>query len=432
MVADDHTYAHTLGQLPEDGPHELAATLALTDYEPLFARLRQYNRTGRPPYDVRAMWRAFQAKYLLGIRYNVELVALLHSNRAVADACGFDDTTPNESIVCRFFKRLTNHQGLVDEAMASLRARLIDSVNDHKRDHEPAVGEVVAIDSTDIEAYVNTRVQPYSDPTARWGVRTAKTKTKEPLKDKEYFFGYKMHALCDAHYGIPLGHIILPANANDSPQLPKVFDQARTTHPQLPMRYALADRGYDAGTNYRYLEDRGIAPVIFMRNTDKNSIYTVRGRPKCIGGKSMDYAGTDAERGHLFRCPADGCHLKRKVLFTRYCDDEFFELPEPGDTGLLRAVGRTLARASKRWSRLYRKRYTVERLFNSLKQSRLLNLHRYRRQSKVVLHAALSDLTYMATMLWRAEADDMENLRIMRLRPPNDVRSEGHIMPVAA
>ena len=419
MVENHSTYDDALGQVLVDGPHELAATLALTDYEPLFARLQQYNCTGRPPYDVRAMWRAFQAKYLLGIRYNVELVALLRSNRAVADACGFDATTPNESIVCRFFKRLTNHQGLVDEALTALRDRLVDAVNERKGAHEPAVGQVVAIDSTDIETFVNTRVQPYSDPTARWGIRTAKIKTKEPLKGKEYFFGYKMHSLCDAYYGIPLGHIILPANANDSPQLPKVFDQVRVAHPRLPMRYALADRGYDAGTNYRYLEDHGIAPVIFMRNTDKNGIYTVRGKPKCVGGKAMDFIGTDEEKGHQFRCPEGGCRLKDKIGFTRYCDDEFYELPELGDTGMLRSVGRALARASKRWRGLYRKRYTVERLFNSLKQSRLLTLHRYRRQVKVELHSALSNLTYLATMLWRAEADDMENLRIMRLRPPN-------------
>ena len=30
-------------------------------------------------------------------------------------------------------------------------------------------------------------------------------------------------------------HIILPANANDSPQLPKVFEAMRERHPNLPL-----------------------------------------------------------------------------------------------------------------------------------------------------------------------------------------------------
>ena len=98
MVATDHTYEDALRQVPTVAPDDLTEVLNLTDYEPLFARLRQYNRTGRPPYDVRAMWRATLTKYLLGLRYNIELVALLRSNPNVRDACGFDyDTFPTKA-----------------------------------------------------------------------------------------------------------------------------------------------------------------------------------------------------------------------------------------------------------------------------------------------------------------------------------------------
>ena len=418
MVSLDDTYADVWGQVPERCPDELASALALADYEPLFDRLRQYNCTGRPPYSVRAMWRAVLTKYLLGIDYNVELVDLLRSNRAVADACGFGSTTPNASVVCRFFKRLMHHQDLVNEAIAYLRDKLIDRVNACKQEHEPSVGEIVAIDSTDIETFVDTRRKPYTDPDARWGVRTPKVKKPKADGDKEYFFGYKMHTICDAHFGIPLGHIILPANANDSPQLPKVFEAMRERHPNLPLRYALADRGYDAGANYRYLDDRQINPVILMRNTDKDGLYTVDGRPICLGGVAMRYIESDPQRGHLYGCRPEGCRLKSKVMFTRHCDTRYYERPEPGDTELLRKVGRVIPRAGRLWRRLYRKRQTIERLFNSLKQSRLLNLHRYRRRRKVELHAALSTHAYLATMLMRVQAGDMENLRMMRIATP--------------
>ena len=83
---------------------------------------------------------------------------------------------------------------------------------------------------------------------------------------------------------------------------------------------------------YNYIEtvldDLGIQSVIHIRNTDKNGIYTVKRQPKCLGGRAMDYIRTDAERGHLFRCPADGCRLKGKIGFTLYCGGEHFETVE--------------------------------------------------------------------------------------------------------
>ena len=50
----------------------------------------------------------------------------------------------------------------------------------------------------------------------------------------------------------------------------------------------------------------------------------------------MEYVETDPEKGHLFRCPAEGCHLKGKIHFSRYCDSEHYEKPEGR---LLRIVG---------------------------------------------------------------------------------------------
>ena len=421
MVAHHPTYDNPLAQVfgPADlRPDDLASVLVLTDYEPLFERLRAYNRTGRPPFCVRAMWRAWVSKYLLNLRYNVELVALLRSNPAFRDACGFSDASPNTSVVCRFFRRLTAHADLVADAAAIVRDRLTDTVNQRRRDDEPLVGRLVTIDSTDIEAFVDTKRKPYSDPDARWGVRTPKVKKPKADDDKEYFFGYKSHAVCDGYYGIPLGHVLLPANANDSPQLPLVFNQVQERHPKLPMRYAMADRGYDAGPNYRYLEDNGVVPIIHIRNTDKDGLFDTGGRPQCFGGRTMQYAGTDRERGHRFRCPPEGCRLKNKVITTRYCDIEYYERPEQGDTELLRKVGRVVPRAGRLWRRLYRRRPIIERLFNSMKASRLLNSHRYRNRRKVALHAALSEFAYLATMLSRALAGDLPNLRIMRIRLP--------------
>ena len=420
MVAIDSTYEDPLRQVPAVAPDDLTAALDLADDDLLFARLRRYNHTGRRPYDVRSMWRAVLTKYLLGIRYNVELVALLRSNAAARDACGFDDGIPNESIVCRFFKRLTRHRGLVEDAVHRLVNRVAEAINERKTPKQPPAGLMMAIDSTDIESFCDVRSKPYTDPNAAWGHRTPKhhapNKADDQGKKDEFFFGFKMHAVCDAYWGFPVAHIILPANQSDSPTLPTLTAQALKRHPHLKPRYLIADRGYDATDNYKSLDKQRILSVIHMRDTDKDGIYTTRGRPKCVGGRGMEYVETDQKQGHLFRCPPDGCRLKNKVAFTRYCNSEHYENPL-GNPELLRKVGR-LPRASKWWRGLYRQRTTIERWFNSIKASRLLTLHRYRGRRKIALHAALSTLTYLATMLARARAGDMENLRIMRIQPP--------------
>jgi len=407
---------------------ELARVLDLADAhsEPLLARLREYNRTGRPPYNVRAMWRATLSKYLLGIDYNAELVDQLRTDPHLRDACGFDEVagdgrprTPNESVVSRFYNRLSAHQDLVDNALRGLTDELAKAIDERRQDDDPAPGRVMAIDSTDVRSFSDARLEVSTDPDAEWGHRTPKTpggKKDDRGKKDERFFGYKVHMVCDAHWGFPVDYALLPANRNDSPVLPTVMERALENHPELKPRYLAGDRGYDAKTNYEWLDERRIRSVIQMRHAanEDTSIYTKDGVPKCLGGKPMEYVRSERGKGHLFRCPDGACHLKGKVMVTRFCDTEYYENAEV-NPDFLRRVGR-LRRAGNRWKELYKKRTTVERLFRSLKASRLLDLHRYRGMVKVGLHVALSNLTCVATMLMRAVEGDLEGIRKMRLR----------------
>ena len=418
MVLDDVTYDPVVGQeCVGADPDFLRLALALAEDDDLLAVLRSYRHTGRPGYSVSAMWRAFLAKYLLGLRYTRDLIAQLHTSPALRDVCGFGDDVPHESNFSRFFARLLDHQQEIDRIQANLTDRVGAVIEEQKRDGNipssaPVMGNQVAIDSTDIPSRVDVDRVPITDPGARWGVRTSKTGSEKT----EYFFGYKMHAVVDAFYGTPLGHIILPANEGDSPQLPVLLDRLADRHPNLRVRYVMADRGYDATSNYTYLDDQRILSVIKMRDTDKDGIYTLDGRPKCLGDKPMDYVRTDRGKGHLFRCPPGGCHLKDRIAFSRYCDSEHHERLA-GDPELLRKVGR-LPRVGRRWASLYRRRQTVERWFNSVKASRLLTGHRYRQRRKVTLHASLSVLTYSATMLARLQVGDYADMRQMRLPLP--------------
>ncbi len=421
MAGYQHTYADAFEQDPFTGGYGfLVGILDLAEYEPLLTRLQQYRHTGRPGYPISAMWRAFLVKHLLSIRYNVELVARLRVSPILRRVCGFDDAAPTETAICRFFKRLTRHQDLVDEAIAAVVSRLKETIDASRQSGElprkaPPVGAALAIDSTDIEAWVDVQKKPYSDQSARWGYRT----NPDAPDGKEFFYGYKLHLVCDAYYGVPLTYEALPANQSDSPTLPGLVDKVAATHSSFKTRYLIADKGYDALSNYRHLDQLGIIPVIPLRNTDRNGIYDQKGRPLCFGNQPMEYVGTeyvgtDPEQGHLFRCRKKGCHLEDRIGLTLYCDIEYHEDLE-GDA--LRKVG-PLVRTTGRWKRLYKWRPIIERSFHSLKHSRLLNQHRYRGLAKVRLHAALALLTYCATMLARAQAGDYDLIRRMRIRLP--------------
>ena len=114
----------------------------------------------------------------------------------------------------------------------------------------------------------------------------------------------------------------------------------------------------------------------------------------------MEYVRTDPEKGHLYRCRADGCHLRdRKGV--AYCQDELWEdrTDNPPLVGPVR-------RGSPEWKDLYGKRQAVERLFKSLKESRRLEAHHVRGLRRISLHATMAVLTYQATALVHIRAGE--------------------------
>ena len=296
---------------------------------------------------------------------------------------------------------------------------MAEEIDRRRDDDAPPAGELMAVDSTDVRTFADHHLTVSTDPDARWGHRTPKApggrKSRARGDKHEPFLGYKVHLVCDANWGFPVDYILLPANRGDSPVLPEVMARMLDKHPTLRPRYLTADRGYDAISNYEWLDGKRIFAVIgLIDRRAKKDVYTLQGAPTCLGGKAMELVRTDRKKGHLFRCPEGGCELKdRGVAFTGYCEGEHYEDPR-GNPELLRKVGR-LPRAGRRWEKLYDKRTAIERLFRSLKASRLLDLHRYRGLFKVGLHVALSNLTCVATMLMRVLDGDLEGIRRMRL-----------------
>ena len=74
-------------------------------------------------------------------------------------------------------------------------------VTDRLKEWLPDLGDEVAVDSTAVRAHSNPNRKHVSDSDAEWGVKNS-AKAKEG--GTEYFFGFKVHMVADATYGVPL------------------------------------------------------------------------------------------------------------------------------------------------------------------------------------------------------------------------------------
>ena len=413
---------------------------------------------GNPGYPALAMLSAYVMQFALREPYANGFLDRLGGNERLLEICGLP-RAPSERAYSQFKKKLANHVDLLQHIIADVflecgieieRLRAMGLVPADK----PPLGETLVMDSTDIEARAQPgrksrktgEEKPSKDADARWGHRTAKNHrsskggsgrggTSKSLKKQdtasgdrkesndELFFGYSANIIVDANYGLPLYSIVRPANASDVVIMIPDLDACLALYRTLSPSYFLGDKGYDSLKNLMDLVSRGMVPIVAIRRPPKDKatgnrlydgIYDEKGRPTCVGGLPMEYVETDPEKGHLFRCPPDGCELKQQVGFTGYCDDQRYVKPE---SRLLRIVG-LVPRCSDEWKERYKLRTVIERYNSSAKHSRLLDQHRYLNIEKVSLHAMMSMLSYLGTALAHLKADDYAHMRHMRVKLP--------------
>jgi len=141
---------------------------------------------------------------------------------------------------------------------------------------------------------------------------------------------------------------------------------------------AIMDRGYDGGQIHGLAMERGICPIVPIKDTER----VKRGAaepPHCVHG-AWKCGGTDYYRkATKWRCPTGECKPASMWLKA----DRFHPL---------------IPRDSKRYKDLYRKRGAVERTFGRLKHEWALLPLRVRGRERVQLHA---DLTILVTLVCR-------------------------------
>ena len=380
---------------------ELEAAFAAIDERTLLAPFGQYRHgLGRKGYPVTGLWRAYLAGFIMNVGSTAELRRKLRDDDKLRAMCGLA-RVPHHSNFYRFIARLMDHRALVESNIAALSGRFAKTL--------PNFGEIIAIDSTTVRTHSNPDKPWDSDPDASW---TGKERRRNGEKRTEWHYGYKLHLIADATYGLPIYGYVTTASRHDSPELPTLMLNAWAAASWVfQPKYVTADKGYDSEANFRWIgnqfEADSVIPVRKGRSDYlklHDGLYTWEGKLTCVGGEPMEYVGSDSEKGHLFRCRSEGCHLKeRKAVL--YCQDELWEKPQSYRMNGL------LAQNAPNWKPIYELRQSVERVFKSLKESRRLERHYIRTQNKISLHVSMSVLAYQLTALFRIRRNELDMMR---------------------
>jgi DDE family transposase len=151
-------------------------------------------------------------------------------------------------------------------------------------------------------------------------------------------------AVC-SRTGLPVAWQTRTAKANESSFALPLLDAARERG--FNIETCAMDKGYDLGPLYDGCEDRGIRPIVPLRQTPA----VARGNhqpPSCEHGE-WRFAGSDSKRGaSKWRCPTGDCKPTSRWIRA----DRLHPL---------------VPRETLRWRKLYKGRASVEREFGRLK-----------------------------------------------------------------
>lgn len=407
-------YVRQLSLLPSeqffaarDDNCRLALVLRALPDEKLRAWLRQCRAGRRDKYPYEALWCCLIAKFVYQIDTYADLIRILWRNETLRRMVGIQSQgeLPRDYHFSRLLKRLTSAEGMAlleemfQQLVSELGARL------------PNFGRHLAVDATAVHAYSNEIRREKSDRDGAWSARPKRQRRRRPAGKVEeytdYWFGYLVHLVVDCETELPVGYEVTAANVNETTRFRPLLAAVQEQQPTLVERTETvsADAGYDSGANCEHvLRETKALPIIKMRQTQprekRDAIFAAAicpcnelGTPLCASGHKMVYWGRDGD--YLkWRCPAKcgraACTQRGRCTSSRYGNVlkvSIWEDPRrfPG-----------LARESKKWSRLYRKRTAVERVNARLKDHLLLDNLTVRGIGKVRAHVGLSLLVMLA------------------------------------
>lgn len=168
--------------------------------------IRCNSNKGPTGYNPLPIIRAFLAQQLENIATRKDLIKRLNQDSVFRHACGFGllGKIPSEATFCRYYQRLN-----YSDALNELYLELIDQA----MELDLIDVETMAIDSTKLEGYERakpkSKIDKNNPDTPDWGAKL------DSHNNKITWFGWKVHAVCDAKSELPLAFKITPANETD-------------------------------------------------------------------------------------------------------------------------------------------------------------------------------------------------------------------------
>ena len=382
---------------------ELEDIFASIHYESLLdailsERIRAFSPLGRLGHPLEALLRGTLASYYLSLESTASIVRRLQEDPILAVTCGFEPRDiPHRSTFSRFKKKLCRYQDLVDQCLNTTTSEL--------RALLPRFGEVVAVDSTPVRSHCNPDKQPLSDPEAGWIAKGGSG------KNKDWRFGYRLHMVVDANSELPISKKLTLAKVQDVQEMLPLLRETKKQLSWFNPDVVIADKGYDSGDNYQgIVQEFDASPIIPLSARTKEPAPEITGSPAapyCPAGLSLVYRSWDNKKGIQYTCPAragraicplaEACGLK--TVWVRPVHD-------------YRRFGYRIKRDTEQWTRLYRKRSSIERTYSRLKQTRRLEGHCFRGFDRVNIHTTLSVLVMQAVALAKAKAGRMDEIRV--------------------
>ena len=94
-----------------------------------------------------------------------------------------------------------------------------------------------------------------TDPEATW---TAKDYAKGKPKQKQWFWGFKLHLVVDAVTELPIEAHVTTASRQDTNELLPSLHHAKERFDWFKPEWVLADKGYDSATNFKGVAELGV------------------------------------------------------------------------------------------------------------------------------------------------------------------------------
>ena len=383
----------------------------------LCRKLEKSRKNGRNDYPVRTMLNLIYAMKIFGHRGVEHFRRELSRNSQLRNVCGLSDAkfaflkdrkhlVPPARVFSGFLQKLEDYKEELDKVFEELVKFMYDNLENFGKD--------TAADGKYLDTYANKYTKNKSNDKRGEHDATSSCKTYE-MKDgttrKEWHYGFRAHILCDANYGLPIKYKVTPANNSEQKELDNLIkDMAENEKYKLDiMENLTADAGYDNGKRNKLLkEEYNINPIIDIKHMwSKDENY------REIEDQMLAYN----QDGEVFFITDDNQYEKLKYLgydkrtkslrYTReFTGNNVYRIPLDID----RRIFTPVARDSKKFKKLYKKRTEVERLNGRIDRDYMFNDHFIRGLKKMDTMLTLS-FVVMLTLAKGKIKESKSNIR---------------------